>query len=217
MIEIAPSILSADFSKLGDEVKQVKDGGADYVHFDVMDGNFVPNISIGLPVLQSLRKATDMLIDVHLMIDKPNRYVKQFCAAGADILTFHIESDREENIYAAIAEAHKLNKKAGITLRPGTDISAIIPLLKEVDLVLVMTVEPGFSGQRFMADQVQKIASLRRYIDDNGLDCKIEVDGGIDVDSAPLVKAAGADILVAGSAVFGKADRKAAIEAIRNS
>lgn len=216
MIKIAPSILSADFAQLGDEVKQIYDAGAEYVHFDVMDGQFVPNISIGIPVLKSLRKATDMFIDVHLMIERPVRYVQQFCDAGADLLTFHVEADSADNIYSAIVKTKELGKKAGLSLKPHTDVSAVLPFMQEVDLVLVMTVEPGFGGQSFMTDQLPKIKALRRYIDENALDCELEVDGGVDKNTAPLVKRAGANVLVAGSAVFGKTDRKAAIEALRN-
>lgn len=216
MVKIAPSLLSADFAKLGEEAAEVKSAGADYLHFDVMDGLFVPNISIGLPVLKSLRKATDMPIDVHLMIERPIRYVGDFCKAGADLLTFHIESDTEENIHAAIAATKALGKKAGITLKPGTPAKAILPFIKEVDLALVMTVEPGFGGQTFMYDQLPKIKQIREYIDTIASDVELEVDGGVDAKTAAFCIEAGAEVLVAGSAVFGKADRAAAIQAIKN-
>lgn len=216
MVKIAPSLLSADFAKLGEEAAEVKSAGADYLHFDVMDGLFVPNISIGLPVLKSLRKATDMPIDVHLMIERPIRYVGDFCKAGADLLTFHIESDTEENIHAAIAATKALGKKAGITLKPGTPAKAILPFIKEVDLALVMTVEPGFGGQTFMYDQLPKIKQIREYIDTIAPDVELEVDGGVDAKTAAFCIEAGAEVLVAGSAVFGKADRAAAIQAIKN-
>ena len=217
MLKIAPSILSADFADLGNEIEQIRKGGADYVHFDVMDGQFVPNISIGIPVLKSVRKASDMFIDVHLMIDRPLRYTEQFCKAGADLVNFHVEADSEENIMEAIKLAKSLGKKAGVTLKPKTPTEAVLPFLPYVDLVLIMTVEPGFGGQSFMADQLPKIERVRALIDEMNPGCELEVDGGIDAVTAALVKKAGADVLVAGSAVFGKADRAAAIQAIREA
>lgn len=217
MLKVAPSILSADFSKLGAEVEDIRLGGADYVHFDVMDGRFVPNISIGIPVLKSLRNATDMFIDAHLMILEPIRYAESFCRAGADLVNFHVEADSCERILAAIEATRALGKKAGVTLKPGTSADAVLPFIEKVDLILVMTVEPGFGGQSFMKDMLPKIAAIRAYIDKLNPLCELEVDGGIDAHTAALAKEAGANVLVAGSAVFKAADRAAAIREIRNA
>ncbi len=217
MIKIAPSILAADFARLGEEVEEIRRGGADYVHVDVMDGCFVPNISVGIPVVASLRRATDMFLDVHLMIDRPVRYVERFCKAGADLVNLHAEADSLENNLEALRIIRANGKKCGVTLKPGTPAEAVRPYLELVDLVLIMTVEPGFGGQKFMADMMDKVRAVRAMLDIVRPGCDVEVDGGVDPLTAPICKAAGANVLVAGSAVFGKADRAAAIEAIRNS
>ena len=214
-IKIAPSILSADFVRLADEVEEIKQAGADYVHVDVMDGVFVPNISIGIPVVKSLRKATDMFLDVHLMITKPSRYVGQFCDAGADLVCFHVEADEPQDVLAALDEIKAKGKKAALSIKPKTPASVLLPYLDKLDMVLVMTVEPGFGGQSFMADMLPKVRGIRALLNEYEPDCEVEVDGGIDEGTAPLVVDAGANVLVAGSAVFGKPDRAKAIEGIR--
>lgn len=217
MIKVSPSILSADFAKLGAEVEDIKRGGADYVHVDVMDGVFVPNISIGIPVVKSLRKATDMFLDVHLMIDRPHKYVEEFCKAGADLVVFHVEADQPQDVQHAIDMVKAQGKKVGLSVKPKTPAAVLLPYIEQLDLVLVMTVEPGFGGQKFMHDQLAKIEQLRDMIAEMNPTCELEVDGGIDPVTAPLVKQVGANVLVAGSAVFNKADRAEAIRSIRES
>jgi len=217
MIKISPSILSADFANLGADVADIKRGGADYVHVDVMDGIFVPNISIGIPVVKSLRKATDMFLDVHLMIDRPHRYVEEFCKAGADLVMFHVEADQPQNIQLAIDTVKAQGKKVGLSVKPKTPASVLHPYVEQLDMILVMTVEPGFGGQSFMHDMLPKIEEIRAMINSRNPECELEVDGGIDPKTAPLVKLAGANVLVAGSAVFNKPDRAEAIRNIRES
>ncbi len=218
MIKIAPSILSADFTRLGDEVSAVLQAQADYIHVDVMDGVFVPNISIGVPVVRSLRRAfPDAFLDVHLMITQPGRYTAAFCDAGADLFTMHVEADTPENITAAIRDVQARGCRAGLAIRPGTPVGAVAPWLGELELVLEMTVEPGFGGQRFMEHTLPKIEALRAMIERENPACELEVDGGIAPDTAPLVLAAGANVLVAGSAVFGKDDYAGAIRALRGA
>ena len=213
MVKISPSILAADFSRLLDEIVSMEQAGADMIHLDVMDGIFVTNISFGLPVIESLRKRTDMIFDVHLMIDRPERYAKRFIDAGADILTFHIEATEDPAGLLDLIRSH--GAKAAISIKPGTPAEAVFPLLDKCDMVLVMTVEPGYGGQKFMADMLPKIAEIKKEIDKRGLVVEIQVDGGINPENAPSVISAGANILVAGSSVFKSDDRMKAIESLR--
>ncbi len=213
MIKIAPSILSADFANLERDIQKI--ATADYVHVDVMDGLFVPNITIGIPVVKSIRPTTQLPLDVHLMIDRPVRYVKQFCEAGADIVTCHVESDTEENTHEALRIIHACGKRAGIVLKPKTGAEAALPFLNECDIILVMTVEPGFGGQKFMADMMPKVAQLRAWINEQNPDCELEVDGGVDPQTCRTCIDAGANVLVAGSAVYKAADIEARIRELR--
>jgi len=202
MFEIAPSILSADFSKLADEIAAVENGGATVLHVDVMDGHFVPNITIGLPVVKSLRKATNMTIDTHLMIEEPSRYAVKFVEAGANMVSVHVEADVHlQRTLVAIREA---GAKAGIAINPGTPLSALEEALPYADFVLLMSVNPGFGGQSFIPTSLSKLRRLKRMIEDAGLDTKIEIDGGIDANNIAEIVEAGAEIIVAGSAVYGK-------------
>lgn len=212
MIQIAPSILSADFANLEKEVEAMKKAGAHLIHVDVMDGHFVPNISLGLPVLQSLRKKTDMLLDVHLMISDPQTYAPRFADAGADMIVFHVESDC--NPQTVINLIKEKGKKCGISLKPNTPAQAVFPFLSQLDMVLVMTVEPGFGGQKFMEDMCPKVRAIREECQRLGLSTDIEVDGGIDVPTIRKAAEAGANVFVAGSALFGKPNYGEAVQAL---
>jgi ribulose-phosphate 3-epimerase len=200
MIKVAPSILSADFSKLGDEIKAIEEGGADLVHVDVMDGNFVPNITIGPVVVKSIRPLTKMPFDVHLMVAKPQDYVEDFIKAGADILTVHVEADHSP--HETIKRIHDLGKEAGVVLNPGTPFSIAKDFLREIEMLLIMTVNPGFGGQKFMPEVVPKIGEAKEYLEKEGIVIDIQVDGGITSENANEVACAGGNVLVAGSFVF---------------
>ena len=215
MAKIAPSILSADFANLERDIHDLERNGANWVHVDIMDGIFVPNISIGIPVVKALRPVTDLPLDVHLMIDRPIRYVEEFVKAGADWLTIHVEADQPQNTLAALDKIHQLGCKAAISLKPRTPAEAAIPYLEKCDMILVMTVEPGFGGQKFMADMMPKIKKLRELLDKVNPACIIEVDGGVDAATHTVCKESGAEVLVAGSAYFKAADRAAFVKTIQ--
>lgn len=211
-LKIAPSILSADFAYLAQDCRDVLNAGADWLHIDVMDGDFVPNLSLGIPVLAGLSKAVDAFYDVHLMIRRPLEYIEAFARAGADFITFHLEADSD--VEKTIEAIHAAGCKAAVSVKPATPVEEVFPYLDRLDMVLIMSVEPGFGGQKFMPQAVDKIAALRERAGDGLM---IQVDGGVDANTAPLCTRAGADVLVAGSAVFGKKNRKEAILAIRSA
>ena len=213
---IAPSILSADFKKLGEEISLVESLGAEYLHFDVMDGHFVPNISFGVPVLESISKCHQMINDVHIMISEPKKYIEKFANAGADIITFHYEAcEDNDEVQDVIDIIHSYGIKAGMSIKPATPVEVVQPFLEDLELVLVMSVEPGFGGQSFIPEALDKISYLRKMIDLNGYLCLVEVDGGINEKTAKLCRDAGVDILVAGSYLFGNPDIEERMESLR--
>lgn len=215
MIKVSPSILSADFVNLERDIRALTPAGADYVHVDVMDGIFVPNITIGIPVVAAIRKITELPLDVHLMIDRPIRYVDDFCKAGSDILTIHVEADSEENTLAALKRIRENGVKAAISVKPKTPAEAVLPFLPYCDLILVMTVEPGFGGQSFMEDMMPKLKAIRSYIDAQNPECELEVDGGVNEKTGMICRENGANVLVAGSAYFKAADPAEFVKAIK--
>lgn len=215
MTKIAPSILSADFVNLERDIRALTPAGADYVHVDVMDGIFVPNITIGIPVVAAIRKITELPLDVHLMIDRPIRYVNEFCKAGADILTVHVEADTEENTRKALEMIRAQGVKAAISVKPKTPAEAVLPFLDLCSLILVMTVEPGFGGQSFMADMMPKLKQIRTWIDARNPGCELEVDGGINETTGHICRDNGANVLVAGSAYFKASDPAAFVQAVK--
>ena len=214
MAILSPSILSADYMHFHADMDRTKADGAKWLHVDIMDGQFVPNLSFGYAWVKSMRKITDLVLDVHLMIDRPIRYAEEFCKAGSDYLTIHVESDTPENTMACIEKIRSLGVKPGIVVKPNTPAEAIEAYLPLVDLVLVMTVEPGFGGQKFMEHMMPKLKQLRTMLDQVNPGCHLEVDGGVDLNTAQICKENGADVLVAGSAFYGAADRAAFVKQI---
>jgi len=215
MIKIAPSILSANFAKLGEEIKEIEEGGADYVHIDVMDGHFVPNITIGPLIVDAVKPITKLPLDVHLMIENPDKYIKDFVEAGADIITVHQETC--PHLHRTIQLIKKENVKAGVVINPGTPVAMIKEVLNNVDLVLVMSVNPGFGGQTFIHETLSKIEEIDLIRKENNYKFELQVDGGVNVETAKLCVDAGADVLVAGSAVFNQSNRKKAIQDIKDA
>jgi ribulose-phosphate 3-epimerase len=215
MIKIAPSILSADFARIGEEVKDVEKGGADYIHVDVMDGHFVPNLTIGPLIVEAIRPVTTLPLDVHLMIENPDAYIESFAKAGADIITVHAEAC--PHLHRTIQLIHSFGVKAGVVLNPSTPEDVLQYVIKDIDMVLLMTVNPGFGGQSFIQSIVPKIRRVRQMITDAGVDVDIEIDGGVNPETAKICAKAGANVFVAGSAIYNKEDRGAAIKEIRSA
>ena len=214
MAILSPSILSADYMNMESDLKATVASGVKWLHVDIMDGHFVPNLSFGYSMVKAIRPITDAVLDVHLMIDTPMKYAEEFCKAGADYLTIHVEADTPENIHKTLDLIRSLGVKPGIVVKPKTPAEAVAPYLSKCDLVLVMTVEPGFGGQKFMADMMPKLKQLRTMLDEVNPSCHLDVDGGVDLNTGEICKENGADVLVAGSAYYKTADRKAFVEAI---
>ena len=215
MIKVAPSILSADFVNLERDIRALGPAGADYVHVDVMDGHFVPNITIGIPVVKAIKKISPLPLDVHLMIAQPIRYVEDFCKAGADILTVHVEADTAPNVRRALELIRDLGVRPAVSVKPNTRAEAVLPFLDLCSLILVMTVEPGFGGQSFMEDMMPKLRQIRAWIDEKNPGCELEVDGGVNARTAMICRQNGADVLVAGSAWFKSPDPAAFAAALK--
>ena len=215
MIKIAPSILSADFAKLGEEIINIEKAGADYIHIDVMDGSFVPNITIGNEVVKSLRQKTQLPFDVHLMINNPDNHIKAFAEAGADIITIHAEASI--HLDRSLALIKSFNKKVGVSLVPSTHENSLDYILEKLDLILIMTVNPGFGGQKFLTSQLKKIENIRNKIEKSGKKIELEVDGGINDHTAKIAVEAGADVLVSGSYIFGSGNYQQAIQTLKKS
>ena len=213
MVKIAPSILSADFARMGEEVKSVKAAGAEWLHIDIMDGHFCPNLTMGPSMVKALRKVTDLFLDVHLMVTNPENFFEPFAKAGADLLTFHIEVDPHPD--EKIAQVKDLGCEVGLSLNPDRPVESILPYLPLVDLVLLMSVFPGFSGQKFIPEATSRAARIREYIDANGLSCRLQIDGGVNRQTAPELIAAGVDVLVMGAAFFGEQDRAGLVTEIK--
>ena len=216
MIKVSPSILSADFGNMARDLDMLKTSGVEYIHVDIMDGLFVPNLSMGFPMVEACSKNSDLVADVHLMIDRPLRYVERFCKAGADILTVHVEADTEENTKEALRIIRSCGMKPAICVKPKTPAEAVLPFIEMVDLILVMTVEPGFGGQSFMEDMMPKLKQIRAYIDEKNPTCELEVDGGVNAQTAKTCVENGANVLVAGSAYFKAEDKAEFVRTVKS-
>ena len=214
MAILSPSILSCDYMNMQRDFENCKAAGCRWLHVDIMDGHFVPNLSFGYSLVQAMRPITDLVLDVHLMIDTPIKYVDHFCKAGADYLTIHVEADTQENIHKTLDRIRELGVKPGVVVKPKTPAEVVLPFLEKCDMILVMTVEPGFGGQKFMADMMPKVSAIRQMIEKINPKCHLEVDGGVDLQTAEVCKAAGADVLVAGSAYFKAEDKPAFVKSL---